>query len=62
MDVEGEDGRVHIHFVRVEDRGVLGRGKNGVGQPRRERILVRAVFFAVRQMSGAPGEGKTLAL
>lgn len=30
-DVEGEDGRVHVHFVWIEDRRVLERGKDGVG-------------------------------
>ena len=44
-DVEGEDGRVHVHFVRIEDRWVFERGEDGIGQPRREGILVRAVYF-----------------
>ena len=44
-DVEGEDGHVHVHLVRVEDRRVLERGEDGIGQPRRERVLVRAVWY-----------------
>lgn len=32
-DVEGEDGRVHVHVVRVEDRGVLNWGKDGTWEP-----------------------------
>ena len=30
-DVEGEDGRVHVHLVRVQDRWVLERGEDGIG-------------------------------
>jgi hypothetical protein len=29
----------------VEDRRVLERGEDGIGQPRRERVLVRAVWY-----------------
>ena len=65
-DVEGEDGRVHVHLVRIEDRRVLERGEDGIGQPRREGIFVRAVyfyfiFFVVRQTRDRPCEG-TMAL
>ena len=42
-DVEGEDRRVHVYFVWVEDRGVLGCGKDGIWKSRGEGILVRTV-------------------
>jgi len=66
-DVEGEDGWVHVHFVRIEDRRVLERGEDGIGQARRKGILVRAVYFilffslCVRSDAGRLCEG-TMAL
>jgi len=51
-DVEGEDGRVHVHLVWMEDRRVLERGEDGIGQPRRKGILVRAVMFRCASDAG----------
>ena len=61
-DIEGEDGRVRVHFVRVEDRGVLGRGEDGIGQPLREGILIRAILsgMCVRRVELLGGEGTDL--
>jgi len=60
VDVKGEDGRVYVHVVRVEDGGILGRGKDGIGQPRREGVLVRAVLWCVRRRKPPRGDGTGL--
>ena len=60
-DVEGEDGRVHVHFVWVEDRRVLDWGEDGIGQFRRKGILVRAVVsLCVRRGTPSRGDGTGL--
>jgi hypothetical protein len=61
VDVKGEDGRVYVHVVRVEDGGILGRGKDGIGQPRREGVLVRAVLCGALD-AGSLREEMALAL
>jgi hypothetical protein len=55
-DVEGEDRRVHVYCVWVEDRRVLGCGKDGIWKSRGEGILVRAISSYIRR-GEAPARG-----
>jgi hypothetical protein len=52
--VKGENGRIHIHGVWVEDWGVLGWGKNRIWEPRGEWVLVRAISVHCTSEGGNP--------
>ena len=45
--VEDQDGRVDVDGVWVEDLGERERREHGVGEVRRERVFVRAVWVGV---------------
>ena len=44
--VEGEDGRVRVDRVRVEDFGEGERGDDGLGEVRCEGVFVRTTTIA----------------
>lgn len=60
-DVEGEDGRVHVYLVRMEDGRVIEYGKDRIWKPRREGILIRAVPSYIRRGEAFTTRGGVLA-